>query len=133
MNIREDKGYTYGIHSSLVSHLYGGFWVIGTDVKKEFVDDTIDQIYFEADRLREDLVGAEELRMVKNYLLGNFLSSLETSFALADKFKNIYFFGQDYTFYDKYIDTINTITPKEIRELAIKYLAKLEFKRVVVG
>jgi len=133
MNIREDKGYTYGIHSSLVSHLHGGFWVIGTDVKKEFVDDTIDQIYFEADRLREDLVGVDELKVVKNYLLGNFLSSLETSFALADKFKNIYFFGQDYSFYNDYVDTINVITPKEIQDLAIKYLDKFEFKRVVVG
>jgi len=132
-NIREEKGYTYGIHSSIVSHLHDSFWVVGTDVKKEFVDDTIDQIYFEADRLRDDLIETEELTVVKNYLLGNFISSFETSFALADKFKNIYFFGQDYSYYDKYIDKINAITPLEIQGLANKYLNKSEFSLVVVG
>jgi len=132
-NIREDKGYTYGIHSSIVSHLQDSFWMVGTDVKKEFADDTIDQIYFEAERLRNETVGAEELKVVRNYMMGNFLSSLETSFSLADKFKNIYFFGQDYSFYDRYIETINTITAQEIQELAIKYMDKLTFKQVVVG
>ena len=132
-NIREDKGYTYGIHSSIVNHVKDSFWIIGTDVKKEFVDDTIDQIYFEADRLRNEPIGTEELEVVRNYMLGNFLSSLETSFSLADKFKNIYFFGQDYSFYDKYIDIINTITAQDIQELANKYLDGHTFKQVVVG
>jgi len=132
-NIRDDKGYTYGIHSSIVSHLRDSFWMVGTDVKKEFTADAIDQIYFEAERLRNEPVGIEELKIVRNYMMGNFLSSLETSFSLADKFKNIYFFGQDYSFYDKYIDTINTITALEIQELANTYLDKTEFKRVIVG
>ncbi len=132
-NIREDKGYTYGIHSSLVSHIQDSFWVIGTDVKKEFVGDTIEQVFFEMDCLRNDLVGYEELNLVKNYMLGNFISSLETSFALADKFKNIHFFGQDYIFYDRYIDTVNNITPRQLQDLAQRYLIKENFKKVVIG
>jgi predicted Zn-dependent peptidase len=132
-NIREEKGYTYGIHSSIVSHLHNSMWIIGTDVKKEFVDDTINQIRLEADKLKSDPIGRDELILIRNYMMGNFLSDLETSFALADKFKNIYFFGQDYSFYDRYIETINTIGPKEIQELASKYLDMSEFKRVVVG
>jgi predicted Zn-dependent peptidase len=132
-NIREDKGYTYGIHSTIINHLNGSFWMIGTDVKKEFVQDTIDQIYYEADRLRNEPVGSEELMLVKNYLMGNFLSSLETSFALADKFKNTYFFGLDYSFYDRYIRTINTITSNDIYTLADRYLNMSEFKRAIVG
>lgn len=132
-NIREEKGYTYGIHSSIVSHIHDSFWVIGTDVKKEFVRDTIDQVLFEMERLRNDLIGREELNLVKNYILGNFISSLETSFALADKFKNIHFFGQDYSFYDRYIDTVNTITPQKLQDLAHRYLVKETFKKVVIG
>jgi len=132
-NIREEKGYTYGIHSSIVSYIHDSYLVIGADVKKEFVDDTIDQIYHEVNRLRDERVEDKELTTVKNYLLGNFLSSMETSFALADKFKNIYFFGQDYSFYDKYIEKINTITPIEIQELANRYLDKSGFQLVVVG
>ena len=132
-NIREDKGYTYGIHSSLVSHIQDSLWVIGTDVKKEFVGDTIEQVFFEMDRLRNDLVGYEELNLVKNYMLGNFISSLETSFALADKFKNIHLFGQDYSFYDRYIDTVNTITPRQLQDLAQRYLIKENFKKAIIG
>jgi predicted Zn-dependent peptidase len=132
-NIREEKGYTYGIHSSIVSHIHDSFWVIGTDVKKEFVSDTIDQVLFEMERLRNDLIGMEELNLVKNYMLGNFISSLETSFALADKFKNIHFFGLDYSFYDRYIDTVNTITPQKLQDLAHRYLVKENFKKAVIG
>lgn len=132
-NIREEKGYTYGIHSGIVSHLHGSLWVIGCDVRKEFVEDTIIQINHESDRLRNDLVAREEMDQVRNYMLGNFLSSLETSFALADKFKNIYFFGQDYTYYDQYIDKVRSITPAEIRDLACRYLIPSSFKTVVVG
>jgi predicted Zn-dependent peptidase len=126
-NIREEKGYTYGIHSSLVSHIHDSFWVIGTDVKKEYVSDTVEQVYYEMDRLRNDIISNEEMDLLQNYMLGNFISSLETSFSLADKFKNIHFFGQDYGFYDKYIDTINSITPQRLNELANTYLNDLKF------
>lgn len=132
-NIREDKGYTYGVHSSLISHIQDSFWVVGTDVKKEFVGDTIEQVFFEMDRLRSELVGHEELSLLKNFMLGNFISSLETSFALADKFKNIHLFGMDYSFYDRYIDTVNTITPRQLQDLANRYLTKENFKKVIVG
>jgi predicted Zn-dependent peptidase len=121
-NIREEKGYTYGIHSSLVSHIHDSFWVIGTDVKKEYVSDTVEQVYYEMDRLRNDIISNEEI-----------ISSLETSFSLADKFKNIHFFGQGYGFYDKYIDTINSITPQRLNELANTYLNSGAFRKAVVG
>jgi predicted Zn-dependent peptidase len=132
-NIREEKGYTYGIHSSLVSHIHDSFWVIGTDVKKEYVSDTVEQVYYEMDRLRNDIISNEEMDLLQNYMLGNFISSLETSFSLADKFKNIHFFGQDYGFYDKYIDTINSITPQRLNELANTYLNSGAFRKAVVG
>ena len=132
-NIREEKGYTYGVHSSIISNIYDNFWVIGTDVKKEFVKDTIEQIYLEMDRLGSDLISQEELELVQNYMLGHFVSSLETSFALADKFKNIHFFGQDYSFYDQYVDTINSITPEHLIVLASTYLKPAAFKKAVVG
>jgi predicted Zn-dependent peptidase len=132
-NIREEKGYTYGIHSSIVSNIYDSFWIIGTDVKKEFVNDTVDQVYFEMDRLRNDWISREELDLVQNYMLGNFISSLETSFALADKFKNIHFFSQDYSFYDRYLEAINSITPQRLKELANIYLEPAVFKKAVVG
>jgi predicted Zn-dependent peptidase len=132
-NIREEKGYTYGVHSSIFSNIHDSFLVIGTDVKKEFVKDTIEQVYFEMDRLGSDWISKDELELVQNYMLGHFISSLETSFSLADKFKNIHFFGQDYSFYDQYVDTINSITSERLNELANNYLRPAAFKKAVVG
>jgi len=132
-NIREDKGYTYGIHSSLVSHIHDDFWVIGTDVKKEHADDTVQQVLHEMERLKTEPVDKDELDPLRNYMMGNFISSLETSFALADKFKNIHFFDQDYGFYDRYLDTINSITPQRLMELAREYMVPEEFRKVIVG
>lgn len=132
-NIREDKGYTYGIHSSIVSLLHNDYLVVGTDVKKEFAENTLEEIYKEAQRLIDTSISQDELGLVKNHLLGNFLSSLETSFSLADKFKNIYFFGMGYDFYDQYIDTIHSIKVSELQELANTYLQPSSFCQVRVG
>lgn len=132
-NIREDKGFTYGIHSSLINHIHDSYWIIGTDAKKEFATDTLREIRHEFSRLREEPVGEDELAMVRNYLLGNFLSSLETSFSLADKFKNIYFFNLGYKYYEDYIHTLRTISAKQIQEMANRYLVDDEFKLVMVG
>ena len=132
-NIREDKGYTYGIYSNIVNLLYESYLIIGADVKKEFREATVDEINLEINKLRTELVSNDELETVKNYLLGTFLSDMETSFSLADKFKGIYFFGLEYDYYDQYVHTINNITSKQVRELAARYLNPEEFRLVMVG
>lgn len=132
-NIREDKGYTYGIHSSLVHQLHDSYWIIGTDVKKEYAEDTLGEIHKEFKRLRNEPVEKDELDMVRNYLMGNFLSSIETSFSLADKFKNIYFFNLGYEYYDHYLESLHSISAGRIMEIANKYLDEEAFRLVMVG
>ena len=132
-NIREDKGYTYGIHSGLINHLHDGYWIIGTDVKREFTGQTLHEIQHEFARLRDEPVDPDELKMVRNYLLGNFLSSIETSFSLADKFKNIYFYNLGYSFYEDYLHALRSIDARRIQEIANRYLVDEEFSLVLVG
>jgi len=132
-NIREDKGYTYGVHSSLISLQHDDYLVIGTDVKKEYAEKTVEEIFKEAQKLIDTPIIQDELDLVKNHLLGNFLSSLETSFSLAEKFKNIYLSGMDYGFYDQYIDTIHSIKASELQALANTYLQPSAFSQVRVG
>lgn len=132
-NIREEKGFTYGIHSSLVHYFHDSYWIIGTDVRKEFSSDTMREIHREFSRLKEEPVGKDELDMVRNYLMGNFLSSIETSFSLADKFKNIYFFKLGYQYYTDYLHTLRTISATTIQELANRYLTEDAFRLVMVG
>ncbi|MFL5728945.1 MAG: M16 family metallopeptidase [Cytophagaceae bacterium] len=132
-NIREDKGYTYGINASLICLKHEGYLTIGTDVKKEFTENTLSEINKEIEILRTVSVGAEELEVVKNYLLGTFLSSLNTPFSLADKFKTVYFNNLDYSFYDHYISNIKSITPEELKSTANKYLVPGSLVEVVAG
>jgi predicted Zn-dependent peptidase len=120
-NIREEKGYTYGIGASVHTLKNSGYVLISTDVNKENTENTIMEIYKEASFLKEKLVDEEELNTLKNYLLGSFVSSISTPFGLADKFKTIYFNDLDYSFYDRYISSTKEITSKEIREAANKY------------
>ncbi len=132
-NIREDKGYTYGISSNLVSMLHSGYVVIGTDVGAEHTEDTFKEIYKEIDLLRNHLVGEEELTLVKNYLTGSFLNSLNTPFALADRFKSIYFNNLSSDFYKRYLTTIENVTAERLQNLAQKYLLLNQFTELVVG
>ncbi|MDQ3394943.1 MAG: insulinase family protein [Bacteroidota bacterium] len=132
-NIREEKGFTYGIQSNLVSLKQEGYFVIGTDVKKEFTSKTLEEIYKEIKVLQQEPVDLQELETVKNYMTGSFLSEINTPFALADKFKSIYLHDLNYDYYKNFIATINTITPQEILETAQQYLHVDSMTEVIVG
>lgn len=132
-NIREEKGLTYGINSGVVAHQEAGYFIAGTDVKKEFTGLVIDEIYKEIELLRTKPVNEVELNTVKNYMAGRLLSSVDTPFALAEKFKNVYLYGLNYDFYKSYLDFINTIDANTIQQVAEKYLIPSQIKEVVVG
>jgi len=132
-NIREDKGYTYGIGSGISSLQDAGYLFIATEVGAEVCAAALTEIYKEIEILKNELVGEEELTLVKNYMLGSMLGSLENVFSHADKFKNIHFFGLGYDYYENYIAKVKAITAEDIKLLANKYLNKEDFTEVVVG
>lgn len=132
-NIREDKGYTYGIGSAVVSMKDAGYFFIATEVGADVCGDALAEIEKEIDLLKAEAVQEEELDLVRNYMLGSMLGSLENAFSHADKFKNIHYSGLDYTYYDKYIHTVKTISAEEIKALANKYLDTTTFTKVVAG
>jgi predicted Zn-dependent peptidase len=121
-NIREDKGYTYGIGTLLGELHETGYFLIATEVGKDVKDATLSEIKNEITRLQKELVGTEELLLVKNYMIGQLLKSADGPYALTDLFLGVETFGLTFDFYNKSIDAINNITPERIQELAIKYL-----------
>lgn len=132
-NIREDKGYTYGIYSSIAHLNEAAFQVISADVKREFTQNTIDEIFKEMRLLKSELVGENELRAATNYLLGQFLSSLDSPFNIATKFKSVLLAGVDYQYYYDYLDTLKSVTPDQILDTANKYFNEDDLVQVVVG
>jgi len=132
-NIREDKGYTYGIGSAIVSMKDSGYFFIATEVGADVCSSALNEIEKEISLLKSELVSDEELDLVRNYMLGSMLGSLENAFSHADKFKNIYFSGLSYDYYDNYIKTVKSISPEELKALANQYLNTEEFTKVIVG
>ena len=132
-NIREDKGYTYGIGSMLAEIYQNGYFAIMTQVGKKFVDPTLDEIKKEMDKMRNELVGEQELTMVRNYLMGQSLKAADGPFSMMDLFLQVEVADLDYSFYNRAIQVLKTITPQEIKALAKKYLIWDEMLVITAG
>ncbi len=132
-NIREDKGYTYGIGSGYVSQEAANYMVIVTEVATEYEEPTIKEIDFELNRLKTEDVKAEELHQLKQHLTGEFLRSFDGPFTQLGAFKHLNNLGLDYEHYDQYFETINTITSAQLKLLAEEYFRADNMLSVIVG
>ena len=131
-NIREDKGYTYGIHSYVQNHIHQSAWMISTEAGKDVCEATIEEIYKEMKLLRDDLVDEDELMLVRNYLIGTILGDLDGPFQIMGRWKNLVLNNLDGDYFYRSIETIKTISAEELRELAKKYLNPEDFYELVV-
>ncbi|MFZ1305652.1 MAG: pitrilysin family protein [Ferruginibacter sp.] len=131
-NIREDKGYTYGIHSYVQNHIHDSAWMISTEAGKDVCEATIEEVYKEMKLLREDLVDDEELLLVRNYLIGTILGDLDGPFQIMGRWKNLVLNNLDGDYFYRSIQTIKNISAEELRELSKKYLNPADFYEIVV-
>jgi len=131
-NIREDKGYTYGIYSFLMNHLHASAWMISTEAGRDVAAATVHEIYHEMERLRDGKIEEEELLLVKNYLIGTLLGDLDGPFQIIGRWKNLVLNGLDGQFFYHSVDTIKNIDADELRLLAKKYLNPDDFYELVV-
>jgi predicted Zn-dependent peptidase len=133
-NIREDKGYTYGINSGIMSLRNSGYIYIASEVGADVREEAINEVFKEMELLRQEPVPEDELSLVKNYLAGSFLRSIDGPFSLADRFLGLLDYGFDFNeYYDRYLQTINDITPQQLQDLAIKYFVEDSFLETVAG
>ena len=131
-NIREDKGYTYGIYSYLLNHVKESGWMISTEAGRDVANATIDEVYKEMAILRDEEVDDEELQMIRNYMIGTILGDLDGPFQVAARWKSLWLNGLDESYFYKGIEIARTITPRELQDLANKYLRPEEFYELVV-
>jgi zinc protease len=131
-NIREDKGYTYGIHSYLTNLIQESSLMISTEAGKDVTEDTIREVYLEMKRLCDEPVDEEELKTTKNFMIGTLLGDLDGPFQVAGRWKSLILndLSEDY-FYNG-IETIKSIQPGALQELANKYLKAGDFYELVV-
>lgn len=131
--IREEKGYTYGINSVLVSLKNAAYFVILSEVGAHVAKNAINDILHEIKILRETKVAEEELDLVKNYMLGDLLRSFDGPFEISSSLKSLIDLNLEVDFYDKAVDTINNITSDDVLNIANKYLHEDTLIKTIAG
>jgi predicted Zn-dependent peptidase len=131
-NIREEKGFTYGIYSQVYNYRYDGALLIATEAGRDVCEQTVTEIYKEMDLLCQEKVSEEELLLVKNYLLGNILGDLDGPFSIMQRWKNIILNDLPQDQFDQNIELYKAIGPEKLRDLAQHYLNKEDYYELVV-
>lgn len=132
-NLREDKGYTYGVGAAIHSRVMSGWISISTEVGASVDHEARAAIIHEMNRLCEEHVSLEELNRVKAYLEGSLRSAFEGPFSPADRLSDVQVFGLDFSYYQRYLDTLRNIQPEQLQALATTYLRPETFTAVVAG
>ena len=132
-NIREEKGYTYGIGSIIGSLVHSGYFAIITEVGSDVTKSTVNEIYKEIKKLKNELVSEKELETVRSYILGELLKIFDGPFALSEALRSIIDFGLDYDYFDHYINTVKNIQPAKLNELANQYFDENKMIEVIAG
>lgn len=132
-NIREEKGYTYGIAAGLVNYPGIGILGVSTEAANEYIEPILTEVFKEMDRLRSEKVSDKELNMVRNYMLGDMCRSYESAFSLSDAWIFIETTGLDHGFFERSLEAIREVSADEILALAQTYFCKENLIAVVAG
>lgn len=132
-NLREDKGYTYGVHSAVSSFDLSGFMVISTDVGRQNADKAVAEIFSELKRLQSEPAADVEMEVVRKYMMGEILRMFDGPFAIADSYRSVHEFGLNFDYYGRMADTIRSVTPDEIMSLANTYCRPEDMFEIKAG
>lgn len=133
-NIREEKGFTYGIDSDLDTYRFDGSFGVSADVANENLGDVRREIDIEIDKLLQEPVPAAELDMVRAYLAGQLAMELDGPFGHGYRHRSAIIKKYDPAALLANLDeAVRGISPAELRDLAEKYLSKGDDFEVILG
>lgn len=132
-NIREDKGYTYGISSYIVSQPLGTYMTIQSETANEYRTKVMEELVIEMKRLQQEKVPEAELQMVKNYLSGELMRSFDGPFAIADIYRSLWEDDLNFDFIENYLEKMEATTSETVRNLACKWLNPDDLVTAIVG
>lgn len=133
MNLREDKGYTYGIYSSFTGTTFPGVVVASTDVRTAVTDGALHELSLELKRIANEPVSAQELTNARRALIGRFALSLDAPSALMGNLATQKIYGLPADYWDTYPQRVEAITPADIQRVAKKYYDSGRLQLVAVG
>jgi zinc protease len=133
MNLREDKGYTYGAYSNFGGSKFRGTWISSSEVRTDVTEGAMKEFMYELKRLRDEKVSADELENAKRAIVGNFALSLEQPQSLLQNIitQKIYDLPADY--WDTYPQKVAAVTADDIQKVAQQYIDLDHMQIVAVG
>jgi len=132
-NIREEKGLTYGIYSTIESYKNASSFFIETDMNHELCSEGVSEILKELSLIRNEPVPEKEIQIAGNYLIGTFIRSFDGPFSMADRYKILIDYNLPVSYYDEYIEIIKSTKALELQEIANRYLTEDNLITVIVG
>ena len=133
MNLREEKGYTYGAYSNLDARRSAGTFRTTAEVRTTVTGDSLKEFFYELNRIRDTQVSAKEIGDAKAYLTGVFPIRLETQEGLTDQLVQIKMLGLPNDYLERYRDRVQAVTAEEIQRVATKYIRPDLAAVIVVG
>lgn len=124
-NIREDKGYTYGIYSMTQVFRGSVAFFITADVASDVAQAAVDEVFGEIRRLQDEPVSQEELELVRNYMMGDFIRSIDGTFELSERYRQMVATDVTEHFTHNLLEAIRSVTPEQLQHLAKTYLTDL--------
>ena len=132
-NIREQKGYTYGISAYLAGRKADAFIGINTECATRYTWSIIDEVKKEMNRLHDELIPEVELNIVKQHIMSDLAKTLDTPFTMAEYVNSTLLFGTYPEYFNDQVATLQQVTSEELRELARRYLSPESMRIVIAG
>jgi predicted Zn-dependent peptidase len=133
LNLREEKGWTYGAYSGLNAPRYRGDWSAQTEIKGDVTDKAVGEILGEVKRIRTEPVPDKEFMDQKRSLVASFALSLETPSTILNNYVTSRRFNLPADYWDKYPERLMAITKEQVQAAAVKYLDPSRLQIVAVG
>ncbi len=133
MNLREEKGYTYGAYTRLGTKKLAGDFEATAEVRTPVTGDSLKEFFYELDRIRDDKIGDDEMADAKNFLTGVFPIRAETQEGLTNLVVNQHLYGLPDDYLQTYRENVDAVTAEDVQRVAIKHVRPDEMAIVIVG
>lgn len=133
MNLREEKGYTYGAYSRIYARRFGGSFEATAEVRTSVTGDSLKEFFYELGRIRTDIVAEDELNDAKNFLTGVFPIRVETQGGLIGQIAAQQIYGLPDDYLETYADNVRAVTSDDVRRVAEAYIHPDKIAMVIVG
>ena len=133
LDLREEKGYTYGAYSYFRSDIYPGPWMASTEVRTKVTDGSMEALMDEFKKIRDEDVPDKELDEARRAIVSSFALSLERPSTLLNAWLTVNYYKLPQDYWDQYPEEVTKVTPQVVKETARKYIDLDHLQVVCVG